>query len=697
MGWQDDEIVSPPPSATPASSDSPWLQDEIVKPAPESTLQAIGRHATRTAKNLAEGAANVVAGIPEIPVNIGLALMGQKPLITPGEVVGKGFDTIFGTEGETAPRSAMERITDAATQAIGGGGGAATAKAIAAGAAPLAVKSAGDVAALGTAGAAGQGASEVAQNVAPNNRTVNTLAPFVGGMVGAAGAHATVKSGDFAYKAATGEVSPEAQTLIDKAKQYGIELPTNAVPGSPAWTQAAYDTLQKVPGFLGGTSGKAAELQQQTAGAAEKYTKQQQSAMIDANFGSMGAVTKAASTEGPRQKAAQAVLDRMNNAVDMPDIVKADADGEALRKNLISDKQYTDVERLAGNVAVPLEKTNAVLDSEISALQDRHGTAVNAALSTLQKLKSDFNSPVQVGKGKTALVDSQGNPLTTGENAKPNTYSNLRATASTLYKQSEDAAKGNDSASGTSLIKVYGALKDDLSAFPQKTGNIDLQRAATKADTYYKENVVPMQAKQLDALYDRSPDAEGDRVYSGLIKAGNYGDRAQKFYGSLSDKGRAAVRYGMAQDAQSSATDETGNFNTQKYLKSLHDRQAATGVFFRGTDKFELDGYTNVLKNVASSAKQTGTPGGHAAVGAVGIGEAAHAGVSPAMGVGALLTSHGTKWLLTSPAGRNLLLRASSLPPSSPAMSKLVDQIRMAVPTMGTQAAKGSATSNPGQ
>ena len=100
-------------------------------------------------------------------------------------------------------------------------------------------------------------------------------------------------------------------------------------------------------------------------------------------------------------------------------------------------------------------------------------------------------------------------------------------------------------------------------------------------------------------------------------------------------------------------------------------------MFFRGQEKWELDGFVKLMRHVERAGQYAENPPTgqrliHALVlGGAGVG----AMLSPQTVVGGGATSAGLTWLLTSERGRNLLLAASGATPGSPAMARMAEAI----------------------
>lgn len=320
-------------------------------------------------------------------------------------------------------------------------------------------------------------------------------------------------------------------------------------------------------------------------------------------------------------------------------------------------------------------------------------------------------------------------------------YQNVRRLDSSLGQMIRDGHTGDGALIGNNgvqyLQQIRNALRADLADFAEGSDAGDVAAAARAADDYYQSARVPY--KQLD-IARAGTNVDSDRVFESMIKAG-HGDQAQRFYDALDDKGRAAVRSQMAMDAVNAATDNVrGTVDPRKLLEYLTKMQEPYGVFFRGMDKFELDGLRNVARELVleNEAAAAAPPGAAPAVRAerqaaasrirgakdrlaaakaardeaVAAAKKAHADVAATnarlakypLGAGAaigIMTGRGldalgvplgesisaaagvatlVRVLTMTDAGRRFLLASSMLEPGSRAMSHLIEQLSMRAP-----------------
>jgi ddrB-like ParB superfamily domain len=212
---------------------------------------------------------------------------------------------------------------------------------------------------------------------------------------------------------------------------------------------------------------------------------------------------------------------------------------------------------------------------------------------------------------------------------------------------------------------------------PQDT--LDRLRAASKlADEFYKSDRVPYSDQRIgNAIKTDEPDT----IFGKFIQSGK-GDRAQKFYDRLDPKGKAAVRYGIVAQAIDKATSTSDKFSPAQFVAELDRLKDAQGVFFKGRDKWELDGFTNLMSHL----KRAGQYGENPPTGArlipyvlAGGALSSLKGIAAGVGIPTSGTAIGSialaRLLFTTAAGRDFLLRASVAKPGTRMMESLVEGI----------------------
>lgn len=419
-------------------------------------------------------------------------------------------------------------------------------------------------------------------------------------------------------------LSPEAQAIQDLGDQFGVRTMAPDLSASPGLNKAAV-LAEQVPGS-GMVSQRLA--QQAEARAAAQKLLDQHGIQGDASTAiQQGLLNKLATAKG--------------NAKSAYDLV-----GELAK----------------GKGEVPLDET----------------------LKAIQKFKAQEASAVVPDQGLIGLLDKMESRLASPEVDK--TFTGVRGLRSDLGSMISDYYKGTNAATGSKGVQVLqgvkGAVENDLSNFTSKNGP-DLAAAAKRADSIYKNEVIPFKDRALASAVKSS---EPDQIYRTFIQQGK-GDRAQKFYNALDPDGQAAVRSQIVKDAFQAATVTDGVFSPAKFAQSLEKVKDASGVFFKGTDKFELDGFTNLMRHIQRAGQVAENPPtgqrliltmlageGAGTIGRI-AGHGPEAGVAAlATGGTALLSARAMTKLFSSAAGKRLLLAASNTPVGSPSMERLMEK-----------------------
>lgn len=385
---------------------------------------------------------------------------------------------------------------------------------------------------------------------------------------------------------------------------------------------------------------------------------------------------------------------------------------EAVRKYAADAKYAGDYNGPGLTGEFPDKKTprQAFNDAFKTTLKEQPAPAAEPPSSVPQK-RADFDSTFK------AVVS----PKKVTVSAANTSYQNIRRLDSSLGQMIRDGHTGDGALIGNNgvqyLQQLREAIRGDMSDFAEHSGAQDVADAAHDADQFYQQARVPFKAT--DVAKAASGTTDSDRIFDGFVQAGR-GEKAQRYYDALDTKGRAAVRSQMATDAVNQATDNLhGTVDPQKLLDHLVKMEEPYGVFFRGTDKFEIDGLRNFarqeLLNAESTVAQTKTAAAQAADAAqaaqdkvkaakgmerLPLGLAAHAGMAAGIGlhdlgmpvVGGVVASAGAvaalmKALTMTDAGRRFLLAGSTLVPGTRAMSNLVQRAAQ----LGRPAAQATA------
>ena len=115
-------------------------------------------------------------------------------------------------------------------------------------------------------------------------------------------------------------------------------------------------------------------------------------------------------------------------------------------------------------------------------------------------------------------------------------------------------------------------------------------------------------------------------------------------------------------------------FSPARFVSGMREVQEASGVFFKGTPQWEIDGFTTLMQHAKRAGQYMENPPTGWRAGALGL------LLNPWLYLQAVGAGQGVKTLFTSKAGRSLLLAANDLQPGSPALQRAWNQFARQVP-----------------
>ena len=368
------------------------------------------------------------------------------------------------------------------------------------------------------------------------------------------------------------------------------------------------------------------------------------------------------------QEAAQKAVEKFKVEGDWPELAQKGISVKATATKKAASRLYDDLAKradVAGDVNP--SKTMAVLDDLIAK-----ESKAKIPDSSVLKMMGDVKEALK-GKQKvitSPILDEYGKPMVTKViNLTDNKFSNLRDFRSDLGLMVKDYYSGKNAIVGQKgvdvLQQIRNTIDDDMSSWAQQQGG-DIYRKWRVADKFYKDRVIPFREQAIlpRLIKETDPDALY-RTFTSAVK-----DRPQTIYTALPEKSRAAVRYGMVQDAFETAMNENKSiFSPAKFAQALEKKRDAIGVFFNSKDKAYVRGLEKLMRHVERSGQYMENPPTGQRVIPYLLGGAAVAqpqAVAAAVGGGFSLKS-----LLTTDAGKNFLLRASSLDIGSGSMNRL--------------------------
>lgn len=483
-----------------------------------------------------------------------------------------------------------------------------------------------------------------------------------------------------AYNWWNGVQAPGAAEVEALGQKFGVPVTAGDATGSPAMKKTEV-ALENVP-FVG--MGKFRAGQDQQAHTAVKSTAEGlMKEMVSQGWTNLDQVKRAAAAGGKRSGEAQALLSAIDNAgSDWNRIMQASGNLKLFQGKLASDAAYDAFEKKAAQYGeVPLVNTMQALEDVRRQLASA-GLPDEATQALVNKLYTNLNrhaaKPAQ-GAVAQAVGGGASQAAVPAASAVDTTFAGLRQLRSSLGSRISDYQTGSNSLVGAEgvgvLRQIKAALEADMEGFAKSNGP-ELATAWRNADRIYKTQVVPFKDR---ALANAMTSATPDEIFGQFMKA-NKGDRAQNFYDALEPKGQAAVRYGLVQNALEKATnvargDEAAVFSPAKFAGYLENLKDATGVAFKGQDKWEIDGLAKLMRHVERAGQYAENPptGNRVAQLGTGVGLFELGRVSPGSAAGTWGVAKLSKVLLTTPAGKRLLLAASELPEGSKLITDLVN------------------------
>lgn len=363
-----------------------------------------------------------------------------------------------------------------------------------------------------------------------------------------------------------------------------------------------------------------------------------------------------------QKKATKAFLDRL--ALSDPDldgvILKSLGDRVNKRKahkNLLWERVAERTNHLG---AVDLRATNAVVRRELREELARGEQATPAVVEALKKM-------------------ARTKPGTFGfhtESTKPFLSENINR-----FYNGDSAVLGKQGVQR--LQRVKEALDQDLGTFASNAGR-EAKQLYTRANRFTQKLNDDLRNTGLKNLVGTN---EPEKIMAWLSVSGGRGSRNQTLYNTLDQKGRAAVRHAVIQDAWDAAIDNGGVFDSRVFVKAIKGRQGVVDIFFKDRDFDEINGLVNVLKVTKQASEvAAGSAGGINALGrrlltmpgivtlgTAGAGFTAGGTTGLAASVG--LPAFATRLLTQTEKGRDLLAAAGRTTPETEAMEKIVQQM----------------------
>lgn len=315
-------------------------------------------------------------------------------------------------------------------------------------------------------------------------------------------------------------------------------------------------------------------------------------------------------------------------------------------------------------------------DAVAKAADPLGAVPLNNLRTTAQRLLTEAKQDIDPSASLISRLEGIAN---TADGAN---FSQARLYRSNIGDEIRKLQSGSDLKSARPLQQIKAALEQDMNGFAQTAGG-DVATKWKAADQFFKNRVMPQRESDIvRAMRNQHP----DEVFKQFIRSGTQ-DRAQRLYNALGAKGRNAVKAGILEQAWQKAAQSGANgvaFSPAKFAGELERVQGSVGVFFKGADKAEIDGFTKLMRHVQRAGQVAeNPPTGNRLVLPMLMGET----LAPGTASTALATGGLARLLFTTEPGKRLLLASSRFPPGSQRLEHAIDRFRQKAPAL-----VGSAT-----
>lgn len=491
---------------------------------------------------------------------------------------------------------------------------------------------------------------------APNaqQRLTNATIGAGGGAGGAALGKGISTAVTKSVNAATGRMAPAAQEISDLGKQYSVRTSVADLSRNPT-ARRTEKVLDQIP--IVGTGGFRAGQQAEVRDASGRVLQKLQNAVKDTDYKNINALRQAA-TNG--DKNALRIIDIVNSTGDdTGKILQASAEIKSWRGQKVAEKLYDKVGGIAGNNPITPASTIRAIDDVIA--KDSKVAPNDDLLNAIGSIRSKLDDPsININFGE------------------------LRAARSRLGELVDEWGRQGKSTSG--LTQIRSAIEKDISDFANQSGNPQLVQAYRRADSYYKS----WQQGKAKGLAQSLRSNEPDRVYDTFIKSGS-ADKAANFYSNLDPKGQAALRFEMANRAIDKATKENGGvFSPATFAGEFQRMREPYSSIFKGKDKAEMDGFVKLMRHTERAGQYAENPtnGSMLLLPAGGVGLASTALTNPVQAAAGVGSVYALSKLLTTNAGKRILLAANDSPAGSVKLDNLLKMAQSLSTTTGANVGK---------
>lgn len=483
----------------------------------------------------------------------------------------------------------------------------------------------------------------------------------IGGVIGEKVITPVVKKG---INIAQGRLNPNAQVIDDLGKKYGVRTSVGDAGKNPH-IRKSEALLDQIPVI--GTSGFRGAQQTEVKAAAEKVADSARRRMELTGYKGIDKIEKAAAS-GDRNAAR--IVGIINNAGnDSSKVLQAGAEVRLWRESNIAKQLYDEAGQFAKQQGGTITPANTQ----------------NALQTKLDELKSSLapDEPLmnELSKISTRLQDP---------NIVKN-YANMRLLRSQLGEMADTLAAGQspNMAASKAIGDLRSAVEKDISDYALNSGNASLKKAYLRADNFFKGAVKNRDENIAKALKQQNP----DEIYSQFIKF-DKADRAATFYRSLDPKAQAALRYEMTTQAMNKATSGANGtldtFSPAKFAQEFERMRAPYSSIFKGQDKAEMDGFVKLMRHVERAGQYAENPanGSRMLLPTAAFAGGAAAMQNPAGAALGASSIYAYSKLLTTAAGKRIMLAANDLPPNSPKLDNLLKMAQKMTVTTGANQGK---------
>jgi len=229
------------------------------------------------------------------------------------------------------------------------------------------------------------------------------------------------------------------------------------------------------------------------------------------------------------------------------------------------------IDRLSAEGRVPMGNTIGAIDTEIARLQGKEQFA--PIVNALESYKRDFTG--------RSLSEVESLRKALGDVFKSEGLANVRGEAEKTFR------------------RLYGPVLEDMKSFISENGERRDIARFTVANRRLAEEIQDLKDSSFKAVLNRG---EVTPEITERLLGSKKPSEMQRLYKNLSEEGRASVRSWVLGKAYQDAT-RGDEISPPKFLNSLEKQSAATGVFFKGREKDEVEGLVRVLQYTDRASK----------------------------------------------------------------------------------------------